>query len=370
MLGNDRLIVEPASHSRGYIKAREAIAEQAQSSSILELMGLVPAIFQDVRAVELMNEASRAGSSRYVRGFVDKGTITSIAPVPEDGDEARLKGMQETSLEIRLKSASSTAQPSQARPLPIDAFGIASQADIETERISSIMIFSKGRLRLRDGSMDASEADIEEEAVLRQLSDLLATALGSRIGRLTLLPNKTMFEAAAEAAENAFRRDGREFSLAVADIDRLWSINQEHSYAAGDMVLAAVADRLRNSLAACGYKGSVIFRPGKNKFLHGVRKESEAAANPHLKHDEFALVLPKSLKEAAGLADLLRQEIAIKPVEFQLPLSGGVMATCSFGVAHSSNPTDKGGSLWHGMLDACVRLLEAAKSRGGDTVMF
>ncbi len=339
----DLPLVEPASPSMGYANAKRMIAERARSSSILELMELVPAIFREVKAVELLNESSRAGYSRRVHGFVQDGTISGIHQVPEDEDDARLKHTLETSLLIRPKPG----------------------------LVSNMTLFSEAHPMLRGGLASPSEAaDIEEQAIFHQLSVLFGTVLGSRIGRLTLLPNKDMLEAAAAAAENDLRKDGREFCLLVADIDRLKTINQNHSSAAGDMVLAAVADRLRNLLAACGYKGSVIFRPGKNKFLDGVRKDAEAVSNPGLKHDEFVLILPKTLKEAAEMADLLRQEIAKLPVELQLPHSGGVMVTCSFAVAHSSNPTDKGGSLWHGMLDACVRLLETAKSRGGDTVVF
>jgi GGDEF domain-containing protein len=318
------------------------IAEHAQSASILELMELVPAIFQRVEAVELMNAASRAGYTRYVRGFVNNGTISSIISVPEDDCEERLKHNLETAVLIRTRSG----------------------------LVSNLTIFSIDAPELHDGSTNPSEADIEGQAVFHQLSALFAIALRERIGRLTLLPNTAMFEAAATAAENAFRSEGRDFSLVLVDFYYIKLINQTHSYAAGDMVLAAVADTLRNSLAASGYKGSVIFRPGKTKFLHEIRKEAEAAANPHLKHDEFALLLPIILDRAVAMADLLKDEIAAKPVPFELPLRGGAMVTCSFGVVHSSDSACGGGSLWHRMLDGCVQRLEVAKSSGGNTVIF
>jgi len=335
-------LAEPARPSPGYQKARSVIAARAGSSSLFELMEMFPAIFKGVEAVGLMTDDPRPGCSRYVRGFVEGSYVDAILSALDEADEALLKGTHQTTVTLRPKPG----------------------------MFASMMVFSRGLPLLRNGPADGQEAADETWLVLAHAGDLFSEVLGSRIGALTMLPNTAMFEAAVLAAETAFYTQREHFSLILADIDDLKYINHDRSYAAGDIVLAEVADRLRNTLAASGYKGSVIFRPGKSKFLHGRRKPEETAANPALKHDEFAILLPEPLESAVEMAERLRSAVVSGPVRLLPPLFGGTIAKCSFGVVHSSQVASADGHMWRWMLDACVRHLETAKARGGNTVVF
>ncbi len=326
-----QVMAEPPSPSNGYLSAKQKIEKCAGSSSLFELMELIPATFDGVIAVELATADARPGYTRYVRGFTDRRMmINHIVPV-SSGDECEsLRHAVMT--DIVLKT--------------------------DEDLADNLMIFSKRELSVQDAS------ESETLLIMNKLGALFSDALHTRIGALTLLPNSAAFEAAAQAAEAAFMRESKEFSIILADIDDLKQLNTTHGYAAGDIVLAGVADRFRDELAVLGYKGSVVFRPGKSKFLHGARKESEAGANPSLKHDEFAVLLQMPAAEAAKIADWLRLSVAGEPFSLDLPLEDDIRATCSFGIASSA-----AGVGWRKMLDECVLRLGAAKKLGGNAIV-
>lgn len=313
--------------SSGYLSAKQKIEKCAGSSSLFELMEIIPSVFYDVEAVELATSDARPGYTRHVRGFVnEKMEMTRIDSVPS-GDEC-------VSLHHSLMT----------------------NVIIKREHLAdNLIIFSKGELSVRGG---ASESEIGP--IMGKISDLFSVVLSERIGALTLLPNTNMFEAAAQEVERA-----GEFSIILADIDDLKQLNTSYSYAAGDKVLAEVANRFRNEMASLGYKGSVVFRPGKSKFLHGLRNESEVGANPALKHDEFAVLLPGSVEKAAGVAEILRSSVEKERIPFELPLEESASVKCSFGIAGSSDV--EGG--WRKMLDMCIFHLAHAKEQGGNAIV-
>jgi GGDEF domain-containing protein len=236
---------------------------------------------------------------------------------------------------------------------------------IDSHLADNLLIFSKEELSVRGGATDH-----ETQLLMGRIGDLFSEALHNRLGALTLLPNASVFEAAAESAEKEFVEGSKEFSMILADIDDLKSLNHNHSYAAGDSVLAEVADRFRNTLADLGYKGSVVFRPGKSKFIHGLRDDKEAGANPALKHDEFVVLLPQPVEKAAKIAKQMSSSVADTPFEFEIPLQGGDYATCSFGMVGSSDVAAEGGKVWRKMLDMCVFQLNAAKRQGGNQIVY
>jgi diguanylate cyclase (GGDEF)-like protein len=124
---------------------------------------------------------------------------------------------------------------------------------------------------------------------------------------LTGLANRRGFEAALARAASAARR-GRPFALMLLDLDRFKAVNDTHGHAAGDAVLAAVAQALRQE----------------------TRGEDLAA---RLGGDEFALILPGQAGEERLLRLAGRMIAAIeRPVAFEgLSLSVGA----SIGIALS-----------------------------------
>ncbi|HYH82437.1 MAG TPA: diguanylate cyclase, partial [Longimicrobium sp.] len=152
---------------------------------------------------------------------------------------------------------------------------------------------------------------------------------------LTRLPNRALFQDRLHHALDLFRRHAdRAFAVMVVDLDRFKRVNDSFGHAAGDALLAAVADRLR----ACLREGDTVARFGG---------------------DEFALLLdgvpgaPAALRGAARIQAALEAPFAVEGHE--------LIVTSSIGMALSGDDTDP---------DALVRRADTAmyraKERGGD----
>jgi diguanylate cyclase (GGDEF)-like protein/PAS domain S-box-containing protein len=104
---------------------------------------------------------------------------------------------------------------------------------------------------------------------------------------LTGLPNRLMFEERLRAAVAAADGHGRPFAVLFLDLDGFKAINDELGHECGDVVLIAVARRLRRSLRATDFLARI----------HG---------------DEFVAILPdlSELDEAGGLARKLLDVVA------------------------------------------------------------
>ncbi|HYG06001.1 MAG TPA: GGDEF domain-containing protein, partial [Stenotrophomonas sp.] len=141
------------------------------------------------------------------------------------------------------------------------------------------------------------------EQQLSQYSESLETlnadlAEQTRTDVLTGLPNRRAF-AAALAAEQQ-REDGVPLSVAIIDIDHFKTINDLHGHDQGDQVLVALAALLRSHMAGRG----MIARLGG---------------------EEFVMLLPGAAGEPARLqCELLRQEIALLPINLPVTVSIGV----------------------------------------------
>ena len=103
---------------------------------------------------------------------------------------------------------------------------------------------------------------------------------------LTKLSNRRFILTQLAAAVSAARRHERPLSIAMIDIDHFKAVNDEHGHAAGDRVLAAVANALR----------------------HRLRAEDQLG---RLGGEEFLALLPDAgARAAATTAEKLRGEIA------------------------------------------------------------
>jgi diguanylate cyclase (GGDEF)-like protein len=127
---------------------------------------------------------------------------------------------------------------------------------------------------------------MQENETIRK--DLLNTA---NTDSLTGLFNRRHFMEQAHLAFARARRTHSPLTLAIADLDHFKSVNDTLGHAAGDMVLKAVAQRIRSTLREtdihCRYGG-----------------------------EEFAFVFPDTaLAEAGLLANRLREAIAAAPIQ-------------------------------------------------------
>jgi diguanylate cyclase (GGDEF)-like protein len=129
----------------------------------------------------------------------------------------------------------------------------------------------------------------------------------SDLDPLTGIPNRQAMERDLRRERARALRTARPCAIGLADIDHFKAINDNHGHAAGDRVLAAVADRFAAAL-----------RPYDAVYRFGG--------------EEFLFCLPE-----AGVDDALHvmQRIldALRGRDVPLPGSGAIAVTCSFGVA-------------------------------------
>ena len=90
---------------------------------------------------------------------------------------------------------------------------------------------------------------------------------------LTGLPNRVSFGLMVNEAIKASRRAGQEFAVMFVDLDRFKVINDTLGHAAGDMLLAEIAGRIRQVLR----KSDVVARLGGDQFTILLRKTDSRA---------------------------------------------------------------------------------------------
>lgn len=159
------------------------------------------------------------------------------------------------------------------------------------------------------------------------------TRLQARTDELTGLANRRALDEAIVIAFAAAQRSGRPFAIVMADVDRFKATNDTYGHAAGDAILTAFAQRLREAL-----------RVPDSAYRYGG--------------EEFCLVLPDTdAPGALALAERAREAVALPGDAATHPL------TASFGVA-AWQPGDAPDSLF-GRAD---RALYRAKKSGRDRV--
>jgi diguanylate cyclase (GGDEF)-like protein/PAS domain S-box-containing protein len=89
----------------------------------------------------------------------------------------------------------------------------------------------------------------------------------SRVDPLTGLANRAALREALATALSSAQVNDRQVALLWVDIDDFREVNDAHGYAAGDLVLRTVADRLRAAVRP----GDVLARAGGDEFLLLVR---------------------------------------------------------------------------------------------------
>lgn len=133
---------------------------------------------------------------------------------------------------------------------------------------------------------------------------------------LTGLPNRRLLEDRLEHALTAARRDGQMLVVMLLDLDGFKSVNDTHGHEAGDIVLKAVAERLRMAVRA----SDTVARTGGDEFV--ILIEDSRDAND-------ARVLAEKLLAS------LREPIMAGDYQFQIGVSIGI----SLSPADSDQPT-------------------------------
>ncbi|HKK00844.1 MAG TPA: diguanylate cyclase, partial [Desulfuromonadales bacterium] len=154
----------------------------------------------------------------------------------------------------------------------------------------------------------------------------------SRTDPLTGLANRRDIRERLEAEQSRCHRNGKVFSLIMADFDYFKRINDKYGHAAGDNFLVAVAQT----------------------FQANLRKEDCCA---RWGGEEFLILLPETEPEnAVKTAEKLRKIIAGYALELQ---GNAIGATLSFGISTYRENED---------IDACIakadEALYQAKNRG------
>ncbi|KJC60140.1 diguanylate cyclase [Bradyrhizobium sp. LTSPM299] len=159
-------------------------------------------------------------------------------------------------------------------------------------------------------AMDTRPREFDGEQI-GMLTDLAAIAVDELLLRnlsmqdsLTGVSSRRAFRSEGERLAALAMRHASPLACAVLDIDHFKSINDRYGHAVGDMVLAAVADVVHDSLRA----SDVIGRIGG---------------------EEFGLLLPRThLVQAMSVLEKVRAAVAATRIETP---AGTISVTCSLG---------------------------------------
>lgn len=186
----------------------------------------------------------------------------------------------------------------------------------------------KSRERELELKMTEREVDLRNSQIM--VRDM------SHHDALTGLPSRRLFADRFSVAAARARREGRNFSLILVDIDRLSQVNQKRGHLVGDGLLKVVARKLDE-----------------------VLRSSDTLAR--MGGDEFAMLLPNTTERAAlevvcrKILDAMQGELLCAGVRLQASVSVGAVL---FG---------RDGSNLDDLYEAATRCLRQAKEEGRNT---
>jgi diguanylate cyclase (GGDEF)-like protein len=130
---------------------------------------------------------------------------------------------------------------------------------------------------------------------------------------LTGLPNRALLEDRLQQAQARQRRQSEPLAMLFVDLDNLKQVNDEYGHGAGDELLIAVGQRLRNVVRAA----DTVARLGGDEFVLMCEGLDEAGATELVQRIRDAVCVP-------------------------LALAGAVVAVeASIGVAHAHEPDEQ-----------------------------
>ncbi len=161
----------------------------------------------------------------------------------------------------------------------------------------------------------------------------------ARIDQLTGLPNRRHFDDELKRTLDQTDRIGGSCALVLADVDHFKAVNDTYGHEAGDQVLKAIAQVMREQV-----------------------RTTEASAR--IGGEEFCVVLQQTAREGAiELAERLRAKVEALPIRWH---DRDLRVTWSFGIATYESG---GGPVKRGQLfEAADRALYRAKGEGRNCV--
>jgi diguanylate cyclase (GGDEF)-like protein len=221
-------------------------------------------------------------------------SATAAAQVRSSADRARIVGLLEVLRRIEVEERRLLALRSAASQAADDRITAYNYAVAAAGLVLMIL--------LTTSILSATRAHRRSVDLAGELHSLATT------DALTGLPNRRQIMNALETEIQRAGRSGRPLTFALLDVDRFKSVNDRFGHPAGDEVLRAIADELREVTRG----GDVLGRFGG---------------------EEFAIVMPETdIAEAQRACERLRSAIAERSV--RLPDGSKVAVTISTGVAH------------------------------------
>jgi len=196
---------------------------------------------------------------------------------------------------------------------------------------------------------DAAEITLRAKRLIARkrqhdkLRDTVRNGLNAAVtDPLTGLFNRRYVEPHLARLADQSRKTGRELAIMMIDIDHFKSVNDTYGHSAGDKVLVALANRLRENLRAI----DLVARMGGEEFL---------------------IAMPgTSVTDARLAADRLRELVNTKPFDVGDDHTA-IRVTVSVGVAVSGKLKAESSAISK-MCDQADKALYAAKSAGRDQV--
>lgn len=162
----------------------------------------------------------------------------------------------------------------------------------------------------------------------------------SQYDELTGLFNRRHFMSLARYALSRSARYGGDLSLLMLDIDHFKQVNDDHGHRAGDLVLAALSQEIRQALRETDIPG-------------------------RLGGEEFAVLLPETgAAQAQEVAERLRKAIAAKPIG----MGGEMQLACTISIGIATKREGLANDL-ESLLQRADSALYAAKNAGRNQVV-